>query len=138
MSKKRPAEVSEGGDATYKALVDALFVLFREHRGCDYDPKAQGGRDWKALANLRERHEGSEIIRRWAIGLQARYAARCSTFVDLEARWNACAQPEAQGPAQRVQRPDPNQGIVTHSDPLDDPKALAEATRRQEEWLDGT
>jgi len=129
------ADPREGGDATYKALVDALFVLFREHRGADYAPS---GRDWKALANLRERHEGSEIIRRWAIGLQARYAARCSTFVDLGARWNACAQPEAQGPAQRVQRLDPNQGIVTHTDPLDDPKSLAEATRRQEEWLDGT
>lgn len=93
-----PADPLEGGDATYKALVAALFVLFRTHRGADYAPS---GKDWKALAELRATQEGAEIIRRWGIGLQARYAARCSTFWDLRDRWNACAQPEAQGGAQR-------------------------------------
>lgn len=99
-----PADPREGGDATYKALVGALFVLFLEKRGVTYDPQAGGTRDWKALGNLRQRHDATEIIRRWGIGLDARYAARCSTFVDLEARWNACAQPEAQRGAQGPQR----------------------------------
>lgn len=97
-----PADPREGGDATYKALVAALFVLFREHKdGHDYDPS---GKDWTALADLRKRHDGSEIIRRWAIGLQARYGARCATFWALRERWNDCAQPEAQGGAQGIQK----------------------------------
>jgi hypothetical protein len=93
------------------------------------------GRLW---GTLRKRHDAAEIIRRWGIGLSASYKARCDTFVDLEARWNALTAPEAQGGAQGPQkRPDPNGGIITHVDPLDDPAALAEATRRQEEWLNG-
>jgi hypothetical protein len=133
-----PADPREGGDATYRALVERLFALFLEKRGVAYDPQTQGTRDWKALGNLRKRHDAAEIIRRWGIGLSASYKARCDTFVDLEARWNALTAPEAQGGAQGPQkRPDPNGGIITHVDPLDDPAALAEATRRQEVWLNG-
>jgi hypothetical protein len=102
-----PLDPREGGDATYKALVAALFVLFREKRGADYAPS---GRDWKALAELREKHEGSEIIRRWGFGLEAAYKARCDTFWDLRERWNALTAPEV-GRGNRV----PN-GAATAAD----------------------
>jgi hypothetical protein len=78
-------------DDAYKQLVDELFRAFKADRGVDPSPS---GRDWKALARLRARHEPAEILRRFRIGVVARYAARCSTYVDLEQRWDACAQPE--------------------------------------------
>lgn len=107
------ADPREGGDATYKALVAALFALFSEHKGGEaYDPSAK---DWTALADLRGRHTAAEIIRRWGIGLQARYGARCATFWQLRERWNDCAQPEAQGGAQGHQNRIPN-GAATAAD----------------------
>jgi hypothetical protein len=87
-----PLDPREGGDATYKALVATLFVLFREDRGFDLEPD---GKSWKALARLREKHDGSEIIRRWGHGVRAKYKARCSNFVDLESKWNDVGAPEA-------------------------------------------
>jgi len=97
--KKQPSDPREGGDATYKALVAALFALFLEHKGQEYDP---GGKDWTALAALRAKHDGAEIIRRWGIGLQARYGARCATFWALREKWNDCVQPEATAPTKAV------------------------------------
>lgn len=93
------ADPRPSGDATYKAMVDAMYVLFRDDRGVDLE---SSGKDWKALQRLREKHETAEIIRRWGIGVRARYKARCSSFTDLEARWNDCGAPEAsQGPQTR-------------------------------------
>ena len=109
----------EGEDATYKALVAALFLLFRDKRGADYEPS---GKDWRALADLRERHDSGEIIRRWGIGLQAAFKARCDTFWDLRERWNALTAPEASGGVQK-RAPDPNQGIASRT-----PDQMAEET----------
>lgn len=93
------ADPRASGDATYKAMVDAMYVLFHDNRGVDLE---SSGKDWKALQRLREKHEAAEIIRRWGIGVRARYKARCSCFSDLEARWNDCGAPEAsQGPQTR-------------------------------------
>lgn len=94
-----PADPRSSGDATYKAMVDAMYVLFHDNRGGDLE---SSGKDWKALQRLREKHEAAEIIRRWGNGVRARYKARCSCFSDLEARWNDCGAPEAsQGPQAR-------------------------------------
>jgi hypothetical protein len=102
-------EAAEG--AEWNELVKSLFDAFAAWRGAKYEAS---GKDWTALKALAKAHAPAEILRRWTIGLQARYAARCSTFWDLRDRWNACAQPEAQGGAQGPQtRPDPNGGIVT-------------------------
>lgn len=79
------------GPPSWKALVADLFAAFEAARGVAYDPS---GKDWKVLKGL-VRHGHAEVVRRWKIGLSARYAARCSTFWDLGQRWNACATPEA-------------------------------------------
>lgn len=123
-----PAEADPG----WHALVADLFAAFEADRGVKYDPN---GRDWKALKGL-VRHGAAEVLRRWKIGLQARYAARCSTFWDLGQRWNACAAPEAsQGPSRGNSRVDPNAGIMTAR--RESAEEIEAANRRQEEWLDG-
>jgi hypothetical protein len=102
------ADPLAGTDATYKAMVSAMFVLFRDDRGFDLEPS---GKDWKALQRLREKHEAAEIIRRWGNGVKARWKAKCSCFMDLEAKWNDCGAPEAsQGPSKGV--PDVTRGHV--------------------------
>ena len=114
----------------WKELVDALFAAFEADRGVKYDPS---GKDWKALKGL-VRHGAPEVLRRWKIGLQARYAARCSTFWDLGQRWNACAAPEAnQGPSRGNSGVDPNGGIMTAR--RESAEEIEAANRRQEEWL---
>jgi hypothetical protein len=134
--KKQPTDPREGGDATYRALVSALFLLFRDDRGEDYEPS---GRDWTALGRLRAKHETGEIIRRWGHGVRAKYKARCSCFWDLETKWNDCLAPEATGGAQK-RGPDPNQGIPARSpEQMADESDMWAAVRenRKAEGLDG-
>lgn len=111
--KRRPADdPRESSDATYKALVSALFVVFRDQRGADYQP---AGRDWTALAELRKHSDGAEIIRRWGVGLQAAFKARCDTFWDLKERWNALTAPAGRAVSGRLE-PDLRRGTARAED----------------------
>lgn len=84
----------DGSDNAYTAFVAAMFTIFRENRGRDPQPD---GKNWKALQRLRGKHPDSEIIRRWGNGVPAQYERRTSSFVALEAKWDACGDPEPAG-----------------------------------------
>jgi hypothetical protein len=93
-----PEGADPAGDPTYQATVAALFTIFREDRGRDPQPD---GKNWTALKRLRAKHPDAEIIRRWGNGVPAKYERRTSSFVALEAKWDACGDAE---PAQAAQR----------------------------------
>jgi len=75
-------------------LVERVAEVFRVERGSDYSPTFA---DEKAGRALLAKGPEDEVLRRWAIGLRARYPA-CNGLPDLMRNWNAYAAEAVNGP----------------------------------------
>jgi hypothetical protein len=75
-------------------LVERVAEVFRAERGVDYSPTFADERAGRALLG---KGSEDEVLRRWAIGLRARYPA-CNGLPDLLRNWNAYAAEAANGP----------------------------------------
>lgn len=104
-----PQKAAEPG---WQPLVDALFEKFKAHRGVEPTPR---GKDWKALQRLRGRIklDDTEIILRWARGIQSTHKQRVDSFFDLDERWDALS---TSGPPRDVRTSPLRAEDMKHSD----------------------
>jgi hypothetical protein len=75
-------------------LVERVVEVFEAERGAKYSPTFADEHAGRALLG---KASEDEVLRRWAIGLRARYPA-CNGLPDLLRNWNAYATEAANGP----------------------------------------
>jgi hypothetical protein len=75
-------------------LVERVAEVFKAERGADYSPSFADEQAGRALLG---KGPEDEVLRRWGIGLRARYPA-CNGLPDLLRNWNAYATEAANGP----------------------------------------
>lgn len=75
-------------------LVERVAEVFKAERGVDYSPTFADEHTGRALLG---KGSEDEVLRRWAIGLRARYPA-CNGLPDLLRNWNAYATEAVNGP----------------------------------------
>lgn len=75
-------------------LVERVAEVFKAERGVDYSPTFADEHAGRALLG---KGSEDEVLRRWAIGLRARYPA-CNGLPDLLRNWNAYATEAVNGP----------------------------------------
>ena len=89
---KPPTPFAETPHST--PLVERVAEVFKAEKGVDYSATFADEHAGRALLG---KGSEDEVLRRWAIGLRARYPA-CNGLPDLLRNWNAYATEAANGP----------------------------------------